>query len=179
LERASGLKAGIDFGVAYLPEFLREGQGIADFEEPETMVVGKLDEVTAATVQELHGNSGGKRFVVDIGAAEAIKYASNAWHACKVAFANEVGSVCNAHGVDARDVMDIFCADARLNISDEYLRPGFAFGGPCLPRRRCRDAAARRHPRREREAHSPRFSDDCLARRAPHQPLRRHVQADN
>jgi GDP-mannose 6-dehydrogenase len=141
LERTSGLKAGIDFGVAYLPEFLREGQGVADFEEPETVVIGKLDEGTANAVRDLHGNNCGKLFVVDIGTAEAIKYACNAWHACKVAFANEVGSVCNAHGVDAREVMDIFCSDERLNISEAYLRPGFAFGGPCLPK----DLRALRH----------------------------------
>jgi GDP-mannose 6-dehydrogenase len=134
LERASRMKAGVDFGIAYLPEFLREGQGVADFEEPETVVIGKFDAVTANAVRDIHGNNCGKLFVVDISTAEAMKYACNAWHACKVAFANEVGSVCNAHGVDAREVMDIFCSDRRLNISAAYLQPGFAFGGPCLPK---------------------------------------------
>ncbi len=163
LERAAGMKAGVDFGVAYLPEFLREGQGIADFEEPETVVIGQLDEATANTVRELHGNRGGKIFVTDIGTAEAIKYAANAWHACKVAFANEVGSVCNAYSVDAREVMDIFCADTRLNISEAYLRPGFAFGGPCLPK----DLRALRHHGRAADVETP-LLDGILAANEKH-----------
>jgi GDP-mannose 6-dehydrogenase len=163
LERASRLKAGVDFGVAYLPEFLREGQGVADFEEPEILVIGRLDEETANAVRDLHGNHCGKVSVVDIGTAEAIKYAGNAWHACKVAFANEVGAVCHAHGVDARAVMDVFCADERLNISEAYLRPGFAFGGPCLPK----DLRALRHHGHAADVETPLF-DGILAANEKH-----------
>ncbi|HEX4192877.1 MAG TPA: nucleotide sugar dehydrogenase [Stellaceae bacterium] len=163
LERAAGKKAGVDFGVGYLPEFLREGQGVGDFEEPETVVIGKLDEATAQTVRDLNGNNCGKVFIVDIGAAEAIKYACNAWHACKVAFANEVGSVCSAHGVDGREVMDIFCADERLNISKAYLRPGFAFGGPCLPK----DLRALRHHGQAADVETP-LLDGILAANEKH-----------
>jgi GDP-mannose 6-dehydrogenase len=163
LERAAGLKAGSDFGVAYLPEFLREGQGVADFEAPETLVIGKLDDATANAVRDLHGNHCGKVFVVDIGTAEAIKYACNAWHACKVAFANEVGAVCNAHGVDSRAVMDVFCADERLNISAAYLRPGFAFGGPCLPK----DLRALRHHGHAADVETP-LLDGILAANEKH-----------
>jgi GDP-mannose 6-dehydrogenase len=163
LERASGMKAGVDVGVAYLPEFLREGQGVADFEEPETVVIGKLDEDTAERVRDLHGNRCSKIFVTDIGTAEAVKYAANAWHACKVAFANEIGSVCNAHDVDARAVMDIFRADERLNISPAYLQPGFAFGGPCLPK----DVRALRHHGQAADVETP-LLDGILAANEKH-----------
>jgi GDP-mannose 6-dehydrogenase len=163
LERAAGGKAGAAFGVGYLPEFLREGQGVGDFEEPETVVIGRLDAATADTVRDLHGNNCGKIFIVDIGTAEAIKYACNAWHACKVAFANEIGAVCSAHDVDGREVMDIFCSDTRLNISKTYLRPGFAFGGPCLPK----DLRALRHHGQAADVETP-LLDGILAANEKH-----------
>ena len=134
LEAASGLLAGQDFGLATMPEFLREGQGIEDFDHPAVVVIGAEDDATRAQLRALNAGNGGTAFTTDFRTAEAIKFTNNAFHALKVAFANEVGAVCKSSGIDGRTVMDILCADARLNISRAYLRPGFAFGGSCLPK---------------------------------------------
>jgi len=134
LERASGMIAGEDFGIAIYPEFLRESTAIADYLNPEVIVVGWRDETTLSRLKEInHGISGDLR-TVDIGTAEAIKYANNCWHATKITFANEMGNICKAAGIDSHEVMEVLCADRRLNVSPAYLKPGMAFGGSCLPK---------------------------------------------
>jgi GDP-mannose 6-dehydrogenase len=134
LERESSLKADEDFGVAMAPEFLREGSGVADFFEPPFIVAGVRDERTLAIVTDLFAGLQRPTHSLSIEQAESLKYACNAFHALKITFANEVGRLLGAVGVDAREVMHVFCEDERLNISTAYLRPGFAFGGSCLPK---------------------------------------------
>jgi GDP-mannose 6-dehydrogenase len=134
LERASGRRAGQDFGVAFNPEFLREGTAVDDFYRPSFNVVGQYDECGAAKVALLYAACEAELLVVPLKVAEMVKYANNAFHALKVTFANEIGSVCKAQGIDSHKVMDIFCRDGKLNLSAYYLKPGFAFGGSCLPK---------------------------------------------
>ena len=134
LREVSRKEPGIDFGLAYHPEFLREGNAVKDFRHPAVAVFGALDERTAATLRNLNSHNGAEIHAVDIGTAEAVKYASNSWHALKVSFANEIGQICKASGIDGREVMAVLCTDRKLNISSAYLRPGFAYGGSCLPK---------------------------------------------
>ena len=134
LERASGRRAGEDFGVAMAPEFLREGSGVADFFDPPFSVVGTQDERTLELVTRLLTGLERPVHAMSLDAAESLKYACNAFHAVKVTFANEMARMLDVSGIDARPVMDVFCRDERLNISKAYLRPGFAFGGSCLPK---------------------------------------------
>lgn len=129
-----GLPAGWSVGTAMCPEFLREGSGVADFYDPPFVVVGTEDERTESTLAELFAFLGQGIHHVDVPTAEALKYACNAFHAVKITFANEVGRLFCEFGVDARQVMRIFCEDDKLNLSAAYLRPGFAFGGSCLPK---------------------------------------------
>jgi len=134
LERASGRRAGASLKVANNPEFLRESTAVHDYDHPPKIVIGACDAETAAEVAALYDGIDAPRFVTSVDVAELVKYADNAWHAAKVAFANEIGSIGKAIGVDSHEVMDIFCADEKLNISAAYLKPGFAFGGSCLPK---------------------------------------------
>ncbi|MFI6906821.1 nucleotide sugar dehydrogenase [Nonomuraea sp. NPDC050394] len=134
LERASGLKAGTHFGVAVNPEFLREGTSVRDFFDPPKTVIGESDRETGDLVAALYRDLPGEVFRVPIPVAEMTKYADNAFHAVKIGFANEIGAVSQALGIDSHRVMDIFLADRKLNVSPAYLRPGFAFGGSCLPK---------------------------------------------
>lgn len=134
LEKVSGKKAGVDFGVSVNPEFLREGSSVRDFLDPPKTVVGQSDERTGAEVLNLYAGLPGPRFQVPITVAEMTKYADNSFHALKVTYANEIGALCARLGLDSHAVMDIFLADTKLNISPAYLRPGFAFGGSCLPK---------------------------------------------
>jgi len=134
LEEASGKRAGEDFGVGFFPEFLRESTAVEDFYNPPKIVFAASDDRTRAMLTELNAVIDMPVTVASYEAAEMVKYADNTWHALKVAFANEVGSVCKAVGIDGGEVMDIFCSDRKLNISEKYLRPGFAFGGSCLPK---------------------------------------------
>jgi GDP-mannose 6-dehydrogenase len=129
-----GLPAGWSVGTAMCPEFLREGCGVKDFFAPPFVVVGTADPRTREALTELFAFLGMEVHHVDVASAEALKYACNAFHAVKVTFANEVGRVFAAYGVDTRRVMEIFCEDRKLNIAPTYLRPGFAFGGSCLPK---------------------------------------------
>ena len=122
------------FGTAMCPEFLREGSGVADFFSPPFTVVGTADDRVAKAMIELLGFLDQPVQVVEVRTAEALKYACNAFHATKVSFANELSRLFRLQGIDSRKVMDLFCEDDRLNISPNYLRPGFAFGGPCLPK---------------------------------------------
>lgn len=134
LERASGKKAGRDFGVAVNPEFLREGTSLRDFDDPPRIVVGEVDEQSGAAVMSLYDGIQAPRVRTSIRTAEMVKYADNAFHALKIAFANEIGNVAKRSGIDARQVMEIFCLDTKLNLSATYLKPGSAFGGSCLPK---------------------------------------------
>jgi GDP-mannose 6-dehydrogenase len=134
LERASGKQAGEGFGVAYFPEFLRESTAIADYYDPGAIIFGRHDQTTVDRLMELHKIFKVEPRVVSIRTAEAVKYTNNAWHALKISFANEIGNICKAAGIDGHAVMDVLCADNRLNISRAYLKPGFAFGGSCLPK---------------------------------------------
>jgi GDP-mannose 6-dehydrogenase len=134
IEAASGKKAGRDFLVCFNPEFLREGTAVNDFFNPPFTVIGTNDDIRATYVRELYSFLSAPVYITSITAAEMIKYSCNAFHALKVAFANEIGSICKAVGVEPRVVADIFKSDTRLNISPAYLTPGFAFGGSCLPK---------------------------------------------
>jgi GDP-mannose 6-dehydrogenase len=134
LEKTSGGTAGADFGVAVNPEFLREGSSVRDFFDPPKTVIGEFDAASGDVVAALYGGLPGEVFRVPIPVAEMTKYADNAFHGLKIGFANELGAVCRALGLDSHRVMDVFLADRKLNISPAYLRPGFAFGGSCLPK---------------------------------------------
>jgi len=134
LEAASGRRAGVDFTVCYNPEFMREGTAVADFFEPPYTILGASDPNHLEPLRELYAWVIGQVFEVPLSVAEMVKYVSNAFHALKVGFANEVGTLCKMLGVDARKVTEIFTSDTRLNISPAYLTPGFAFGGSCLPK---------------------------------------------
>ncbi|MHB9756147.1 nucleotide sugar dehydrogenase [Streptomyces sp. BYX5S] len=134
LEKSVGGTAGVDFGVAVNPEFLREGTSVRDFFDPPKTVIGQLDQASGDVVAALYEGLPGEVFRVQVPVAEAIKYADNSFHGLKIGFANELGAVCQALGVDSHQVMDVFLADRKLNISPAYLRPGFAFGGSCLPK---------------------------------------------
>lgn len=132
--RAAAGDSGSDVKVAMCPEFLREGTGVADFYSPPYTVIGAADPDVPALLHPLFSFIHRPVRVVDIRTAEALKYASNAFHAVKISFANELGRALRASDVDSREVMKLFCEDDRLNISSSYLRPGFAFGGSCLPK---------------------------------------------
>ncbi|HXF80994.1 MAG TPA: UDP-glucose/GDP-mannose dehydrogenase family protein, partial [Usitatibacter sp.] len=134
LEAASGLKAGEDFGLAINPEFLREGTAVYDYFHPPKTVIGEVGLGAGDVLEKLYGHLPGPMIRTDYETAEMVKYADNTWHALKVGFANEVGNICKAVGVDSHKLMDIFCQDTKLNLSPYYLKPGFAFGGSCLPK---------------------------------------------
>jgi GDP-mannose 6-dehydrogenase len=134
LESGSGKSAGLDFGVGFFPEFLRESTAVHDFSNPPKIVIAASDDRTRAMLESLNEDFDAPVTRADFDVAEMVKYADNTWHALKVAFANEVGSISKALEIDGGAVMDIFCQDTKLNISSKYLRPGFAFGGSCLPK---------------------------------------------
>ncbi|CAM3044562.1 GDP-mannose dehydrogenase [Pseudomonas floridensis] len=134
LEDCSGKKAGVDFGVAVNPEFLRESTAIKDYDQPPMTVIGEFDKASGDALQSLYEELDAPIIRKDIAVAEMIKYTCNVWHATKVTFANEIGNIAKAVGVDGREVMDVVCQDKALNLSQYYMRPGFAFGGSCLPK---------------------------------------------
>jgi GDP-mannose 6-dehydrogenase len=134
LEQASGRRAGVDFGVAVNPEFMREGSAVHDFYNPPKVVIGTTDRASMERLTPIATRPGAPVFDSGIELAELTKYVDNSWHALKVAFANEMGTMAKAHGIDGRRLMEIFCADRKLNLSSAYLKPGFAFGGSCLPK---------------------------------------------
>ena len=134
LEEGSGLTVGDGLGLCYQPEFLREGSAVRDFYEPPKVVIGSSDPESLATVRAITPAGGAPVLEVPIEVAELAKYADNSWHALKVAFANEIGSLSKELGIDGRAVMDVFVQDTKLNLSASYLKPGFAFGGSCLPK---------------------------------------------
>jgi GDP-mannose 6-dehydrogenase len=134
LERASGKTSGVDFGLCFQPEFLREGSSIRDYDHPPYTIVGGNCEAAVEQVRALFQHLDARFFVTNIRVAEALKMSCNAFHALKITFANEIGRVSQSMGIDPHEVMRLVCADQRLNISPAYLKPGFAFGGSCLPK---------------------------------------------
>lgn len=159
LENYSGRQAGIDFGVCMNPEFLREGSAIKDYYHPSYIVIGQLTQQSGDAVQELYNTLDAPVIRTSIEIAETVKYVSNAFHALKVTFANEIGNLCKAHGIDGQQVMEIFGQDRQLNISTAYLKPGFAFGGSCLPK----DIRALLYRAKERDLELPILSNVLLS----------------
>jgi GDP-mannose 6-dehydrogenase len=134
LERSANRSVGDGLAVCYNPEFLREGSSLRDFSDPPYTIIGAEDEGAAELVAGLYRTTSAPVLTVAIREAEMLKYVSNAFHALKIAFANEIGLICKAHGIDSHRVMELFGRDTKLNISTAYLRPGYAFGGSCLPK---------------------------------------------
>jgi GDP-mannose 6-dehydrogenase len=151
LEAASGNKAGATYGVTVNPEFMREGSAISDFYNPSRTVIGELDKRSGDRLAQLYEGIKAPVVRLDLRTAEMVKYVDNAFHALKVSFANEIGNLCKADGIDSHQVMDIFCADTKLNLSKVYMKPGAAFGGSCLPK----DVRALLHRARERGLEVP------------------------
>jgi GDP-mannose 6-dehydrogenase len=151
LEKASGKRAGKDFGVCVNPEFMREGTAVNDFLEPAMTVIGTADPADSESLRELYSWTPGRIFETSYRTAEMLKYVSNAWHAVKVSFANEVGTLAKELQVDAEALVNLFTADTKLNISPSYLKPGFAFGGSCLPK----DVRALNYHAKERDLKLP------------------------
>ena len=134
LEAASGKRDGVDFDTCFMPEFLREGTSIRDFDNPPYAVIGSQSERATALIKQLFKTLTCDFHNTSVRTAEMLKYSSNVFHAAKITFANEVGRLCQAYDVDSHEVMDLFCQDTALNISPAYLKPGFTFGGSCLPK---------------------------------------------
>jgi GDP-mannose 6-dehydrogenase len=134
LEDFSGKKAGEDFGVCNNPEFLREGSAVHDYYNPPKIVIGEIDKTSGDMLTSLYESIDAPLIRTDLETAEMVKYVDNVWHALKIGFANEIGNISKSFRIDGHRVMDIFCQDTKLNISSSYLKPGFAFGGSCLPK---------------------------------------------
>lgn len=168
LEKASGKKAGEGFGFGNNPEFLRESTAIYDYFNPPKIVIGALDSKTSKAMSDLYKGIEAPEVITTVDVAEGVKYADNAWHAMKVGFANELGNILKEHGVDSHKVMDIFFLDTKLNISKAYLKPGFAFGGSCLPK----DVRALRASAQKKGLNTPIF--DALLEANEEQVRRAH-----
>lgn len=134
LEESSGKRAGVDFGICNNPEFLREGTAVYDYRNPPKTVIGENDARSGDVLAGLYAHLQAPLIRTSVETAEMVKYVDNVWHAVKVAFANEIGNICKPLSIDSHEVMDIFCQDTKLNLSPYYLKPGFAFGGSCLPK---------------------------------------------
>ena len=134
IERVSGKQHDVDFAVVSNPEFLREGNAVSDFFAPPYTVIGSKSEKGASVIEELYGFLSCPVFKVDVQIAELIKFLNNSFHALKVAFANEVGRLCKELKVDSHELMELFVSDTKLNVSSKYFRPGFSYGGSCLPK---------------------------------------------
>ena len=162
LERASGKKSGVDFGLAFQPEFLREGSSIRDYDHPPYTIVGGNCEAAVNAVREIFQHLDARFMVTNIRVAETLKMSCNAFHALKITFANEIGRVSESMGIDSHEVMRLVCADTRLNISPAYLKPGFAFGGSCLPK----DLRALAHIARQNDLEIPMLASLLVSNRA-------------
>ncbi len=162
LEARSGRKSGVDFGVCFQPEFLREGSSIRDYDHPPYTIVGGNCEAAVNAVREVFQHLDARFLVTSIRVAEALKMSCNAFHALKITFANEVGRVSEVLGIDPHEVMRLVCADQRLNISPAYLKPGFAFGGSCLPK----DLRALTHIAKQKDVALPMLSSLLDSNRA-------------
>jgi GDP-mannose 6-dehydrogenase len=147
LENRSGKRVGVHFGICMNPEFLREGTAIRDYYHPSQVVIGEFDSSSGDAVQQLYAAVDAPIVRTTIQAAEMLKYACNAFHAMKIAFANEIGNLCLEHDIDGQQLMALFCQDRQLNVSPAYLKPGFGFGGSCLPK----DLRALLHRAKERD----------------------------
>jgi len=134
LEETSGKKAAADFGILHNPEFLREGTAVKDFASPPKTVIGEPVPGVGDDLAEIYSRLPAPLIRTSLEISEMVKYLDNTWHALKIGFANEVGTLCKSLGIDAHEAMNIFCRDQKLNISPAYLKPGFAFGGSCLPK---------------------------------------------
>ncbi len=154
LEQSSGKKMGEGFGYISNPEFLRESTAIFDFYHPPKTVIGETDKESGEIIASLYKNLDAPLIRTDVAIAEMVKYADNAWHAVKVSFGNEIGNIAKKLDIDGQKVMDIFCQDQKLNLSAYYLRPGFAFGGSCLPK----DVRAITYKARDLDIHTPLLS---------------------
>lgn len=151
IEQRTGMVAGCDYGLSYFPEFMREGSAIADYDAPGTVIYSASDDATAALLADLNSHVSVERHRASLRTAEAAKLLNNAWHAAKVSFANEFGLVLKALNIDSHEAFSILCADTKLNISPAYLKPGFAYGGSCLPK----DLDAMRHAARRHGLDTP------------------------
>jgi len=134
IERVSGKKKDIDFSVVSNPEFLREGTAVQDYFNPPLTLIGASNKMAAEKVASLYRQLPAKLVITELEVAEIMKYVNNTFHALKISFANEIGNICSALKIDSHKVMEIFCMDQVLNISPYYLKPGFAYGGSCLPK---------------------------------------------
>jgi GDP-mannose 6-dehydrogenase len=134
VENVSGKKRNVDFAIVDNPEFLREGSAVKDYFHPPLTLIGSDNKEAAETIAQLYNNLPAEIIITDIKTAEIMKYVNNTYHALKISFANEVGNVCAEMGIDSHEVMSIFCKDKQLNISPYYFKPGFAYGGSCLPK---------------------------------------------
>ena len=147
VEAASGRRVHRDFGVCFNPEFLREGTSVHDYYNPPFTLIGRAVDEDGAMAARLYSCVKADLYYSTIETAEMVKYVCNAYHALKITFANEMGMIAQAMGVDSFEVMDLFCRDEKLNISSKYLKPGFAFGGSCLPK----DVRALLHTARQKD----------------------------
>jgi GDP-mannose 6-dehydrogenase len=134
IEEVSGKKRGKDFTVVSNPEFLREGTSVQDYMHPPLTCVGCDSDLAEQKMRELYQGIDAEFIATDIAVAEIMKYVNNTWHALKIVFSNEIGSICKALDIDSNKVMEVFCKDRQLNISSYYFKPGFAYGGSCLPK---------------------------------------------
>jgi len=134
VERISGKKRNVDFAIVDNPEFLREGTAVQDYYNPPLTLIGSDNRRAAEKVADLYRQLPGEIIITDLKIAEIMKYVNNTFHALKISFGNEIGNICSELGIDSHKVMEIFCKDKQLNISPYYFKPGFAYGGSCLPK---------------------------------------------